>query len=321
MTTTTRADVSGPSGDVTSDLAALFPGQGSQYPRMAVDLRRHPEGARILRRAEEASDLDLGRIAESGTTEELARPDVAQVVVVTFSLAVLARLRAAGITPAVVAGHSVGEYAALVAAGMLAQDDALELVAVRGRLMAEAAGDDGGTMAAVVGLDAARVEALCAAAGDQPVVVANLNSARQTVVSGTVAGVEEVCARAAQEGAVRARRLNVGAAYHSPLMAAADEEMARRWATVRLAPPAGVIVSSVTGEVVTDPERHRELMRYQLGAPVAWTATMRSITDREPRAAIEVGPGRVLGGLCREHEPRLDVLRCDHVLRAAEARR
>ncbi|MGH3996816.1 MAG: ACP S-malonyltransferase, partial [Pseudonocardiaceae bacterium] len=188
--------------------AFVFPGQGSQYPGMGRDLSWCGSPAlATVGSAEEVTGLPVHELMTRADAATLADPEISQLLVFVHSIVLLNRIRADGARCAVTAGHSLGEYTAMVAAGMLSWSDGLALVAARGRAMAEVARRTPGAMAAVVGLDSDHVSDLCAAAAAQPVVVANVNSPRQTVVSGVNAGVDEVAAAAAAAGALRAKRL------------------------------------------------------------------------------------------------------------------
>ncbi len=288
-------------------LGLLFPGQGSQYPQMARDLLRCPAGPALLAEAEDVSGLPLTAVMSTADASTLADPAIAQLSVLVHSLALADQLAAQGIVPDLVAGHSLGEYTAMVVAGMLDRATALSLVVRRGRAMAAAARSRPGAMGAVVGLQADRVQRMCDAA-DGPVVLANLNSARQLVVSGSPAAVADVLAAARAAGALRAKPLPVGGAYHSPLMAPAASTMTDAWAGVVLAPPLCTFVSSASGAVVTDPGAQALAMRAQLSAPVRWAATMATVSAAGVAALVEVGPGRVLAGLAREQAPDLPQL-------------
>jgi [acyl-carrier-protein] S-malonyltransferase len=286
-------------------VALLFPGQGSQYPQMARDVLRCPQGPALLEQAEAISKLPLTRLMSTADAATLADPEIAQVSVLVHSLALLDQLQADGVVPGVVAGHSLGEYTAMVAAGMLDVPTAIELVALRGRAMAAAARRRPGAMGAVVGLTAEDVSAFCHASVEQPVAVANVNSPRQLVVSGVPAGVEHVLTAAQAAGALRAKALRVGGAYHSPLMAPAARTMAVVWADVPLAEPTCTLVSSLTGGVVTDARRHARRMRSQVSDAVQWRTAMATVAAHRPDVVVEVGPGRVLAGLAREQAPDL----------------
>ena len=306
------AEPPGAAPGVTPGVALLFPGQGSQYPQMGRDVARCPRGRSLIAEAEAISGLPLADLMSTADAVRLADPEVAQLSVLVHSLALLDQVQAAGVRPTVVAGHSLGEYSAMVAAGMLDVPTAIRLVSARGRAMAAAARHRDGTMGAVVGLPAEQVQELCRTAPAQPVVVANVNSPRQLVISGVPEGVDTVLAAAQQAGALRAKRLRVGGAYHSPLMAPAAATMAARWDGVTLRPPRCRFVSSTTGQPVDDPGRQAAQMRDQVGAPVQWRGTLRVVADLlagcSPATVLEVGPGRVLAGLTREQAPHLRVV-------------
>jgi [acyl-carrier-protein] S-malonyltransferase len=296
--------------------AFVFPGQGSQHPGMFRDLTVCGPAARDrIAAAEEATGLDLTRLMSTADAATIADPQLAQLLVFVASGVLLAELRERGVEPAAVAGHSLGEYTALTASGSLDWQTALAVVAFRGRVMAEAARERAGTMGAIVGLDLPQVESLCAeAASDGAVaVVANINSARQNVVSGDVRAVRAVLDAAASAGALRAKPIAVGGAYHSPLMDSARYRLAEVLADVRLAPPAVPLVSSVTGDLVDDVEEHRERLIAQVTSPVRWHPTVERLAALGVTEFVEVGPGRVLAGLGRE------ILRDRHHIGAVEA--
>lgn len=287
--------------------ALLCPGQGSQFAGMGREIATLPGGTALVQEASARSGLPLTDLLLRGRDQEIARPAVAQVAVFCYSVAALTGWRRTTAGPVVTAGHSVGEYAAMVAAGMLDTETALGLVIERGRLMQRDADRHGGTMAAVVGLAADRVQELCRESSAQPVVIANHNSSRQVVVSGVEAGVKQVMEQALAAGAVRVKQLSVGGAYHSPLMSEAEAGMAELWAGVRVADPVPgcTLVSSCTGAVVTDAEAHRRTMQGHLTGPVLWHPTMTAVADLQPEVAVELGPGRVLRGLARDVAPGL----------------
>ncbi|WP_063772653.1 ACP S-malonyltransferase [Streptomyces sp. CT34] len=283
--------------------AFVFPGQGSQFPGMGRELSGFGPAARALvTRAERITGLPVADLMATADAETLADPEIAQVLVFVWSAAALERLREQGLRPAAVAGHSLGEYTALFASGALDLDTALSLVSCRGRAMHTAARQTPGAMAAIAGLPPDTVRGLCRDACDDSgvVVVANLNSPRQTVVSGTVAAVRRVVGAAREAGALRAVRLPVGGAYHSPLMAGAPVALAVRLRDVRLAPPGIPLVSSATGRLVTDIEEYRDELLRQMLAPVRWQETVHTLLALGVRSFVEAGPGRVLSGLGRE---------------------
>ncbi|ANP52254.1 [acyl-carrier-protein] S-malonyltransferase [Streptomyces griseochromogenes] len=288
---------------MTATAAFVFPGQGSQFPGMGHELNRlGPQARALALRAEDITGLPVADLMTCAPAATLADPEIAQVLVLVWSLAALDQLRQKGWRPCAVAGHSLGEYTALVACGSLDQDTALSLVACRGRAMAHAARNRPGGMAAIVGLPAQTVQALCteASTGPDVAVVANWNSPRQLVVAGTVSAMERVIAAATGAGALRARRLAVGGAYHSPLMNEAHARLRDRLGGVPLDVPRIPFVSSVTGRHVTDIDAYRGDLLAQVIAPVRWSDTVRTLTERGVGTYIEAGPGRVLGGLGRE---------------------
>ena len=289
-------------------IAMLFPGQGSQYPQMARDLLRCRSGRAVLAEAEAVCGLPLTSLMSTADAATLADPEIAQLSVLTHSLTLWDQLVTYGADPAMVAGHSLGEYTAMVAAGMLDRTDALILVSRRGRAMAEASRARPGAMGAVVGLHLGQIERMCHEHGERAVVVANVNSARQVVVSGLRAAVEAVLDSARSAGALRAKLLPVGGAYHSPLMAEAAATMTALWRGVVLSPPRFPFLSSMTGALVADPDEQARLMLDQVGVPVQWRATMTTIQAGRVDAVVEVGPGRVLSGLAREQAPGLPQL-------------
>lgn len=288
-----------------SEVIAVFPGQGSQYPGMGRDLLRCPYGASLIDRAAGISGLPLDDLMTRAGAEALADPAVAQLSVLVHSLTLLRQLEEQGVTPDAVAGHSLGEYTAMVAAGMLDIDTAITIVAQRGWAMADAAAHTPGAMGAIVGLSADRVGQLCRQAAAHPVGIANINSARQLVISGVSAGVRDVLERSASASALRAKQLRVGGAYHSPLMDPAAVAMRDVWNTTTLMAPDRLMISSVTGGPVSDPDSQVQRMKDQISAPVDWLtvqSTLRAATKTGSGSVtvVEVGPGRTLTGLARE---------------------
>ncbi|WP_428951747.1 ACP S-malonyltransferase [Streptomyces sp. cg35] len=280
---------------------AMFPGQGSQRPGMARHLLdAHPSARRLFAQADEILGLPLSRICVTGTAEELARTEITQPAIATTSLAVWHLLEAAGYRPAATAGHSLGEYPTLVAAGVLSLESALELVRLRGRLMGDVARQVPGAMAAVLGLPADQVLAACGSAeGVGLVQVANYNEPLQTVISGHARAVEEAGRAALDAGAERVVPLDVGAPFHCSLMSAVEEEFTEALAARPFADPVVPVISSVTGTYVRSGEEARELLRRQLTGPVRWVEVLRTAARHPVSAYTEIGPGRVLSGLAR----------------------
>lgn len=272
---------------------------------MGRELSRCGEQARaLIDRSEELSGVPVGELMTHADAATLADPEAAQLTIFVWSSVLAAELATAGFRPVAVAGHSLGEYTALVAAGCLSWESALALVARRGRAMADAARRQPGAMAAIVGLSTDQITELCqkradGANGAGVVVLANLNAPRQAVISGTSAQVDEVADAARSAGALRVKRLPVGGAYHSPLMAEAERELAPLVAAADLRPPRVPFVSSVTGSVVDDIERYRQLLGTQITHPVRWSDTVETLGRTGAGMFVEVGPGRVLTGLGR----------------------
>ena len=283
----------------------LFPGQGSQHPGMGRDLQVcRPSARAMVKQAGERVDAPISEWLERADAATLADPEVAQLTIFVMSLVYGEELKLAGRTPVAVAGHSLGEYSALVAAGCLDWRVALDLVAVRGRSMAAAARARPGAMGAIIGLPIKTVIALCAdqTGPGRPVVVANVNSARQAVISGAPDPVAAVLDQARSRGALRARGLPVGGAYHTGLMDSAEKELAPLIAGAPLRTPRLPLISSINGHLVTDVEVYRRLLLTQITQPVRWFDALLTLQRLGAADYVEVGPGRVLSGLVRESD-------------------
>lgn len=275
----------------TPGIAAIFPGQGSQSVGMGRDLyERYPLARELFDRAAGVLGFDLARLCFEGPEEELAQTRVTQPAIFVHSLVVFRLLEQRGFAPALAAGHSLGEYSALAAAGFFSFEEGLALVARRGELMQQAGAAAPGTMAAVIGLEDSRVEELCRAAGSL-VVPANFNAPGQVVISGAPAGVEQVMQAAKAAGARLVQQLKVSGAFHSPLVAAAAEGMRRRLAEAVIEPGRIPVVANVTADFVTAPEAVRELLVRQITSPVRWTESFRRMLAAGATGFVEVGPG------------------------------
>jgi [acyl-carrier-protein] S-malonyltransferase len=278
-------------------IAFCFPGQGSLEAGMGREIARAvPEAMEVYRQASEAAGLDLVRLCFEAPEEELVHTEVQQPALVTTSLAILAALRARGYEPDYVVGHSVGEFSALAAARALDTNDAIALVRERGLAMAEAARENPGSMAAILGLADEVVEALCARIAR--VWPANYNCPGQIVVSGETPAVDECCNEAQLEGALRTVKLRVSGAFHSPLVERAAE---RFWPAVekaKFSDPIAPFVSTVTAKI-EPAQRLGALLVEQLTAPVRFTQAARELMRQGVKVFVEVGPGNVLSGLLK----------------------
>jgi [acyl-carrier-protein] S-malonyltransferase len=284
-------------GDVVTKIAFCFPGQGSIEIGMGRDVAEAvPEARSVFERGSAASGLDLERLCFHGEAGELVDTAVQQPALVATSLAMLAAVRARGIEPDYVIGHSVGEFAALAAAEAMTIEEALALVRERGIEMAEAAARHPGSMAAILGLDDEVVETLCRKIlGVWP---ANYNCPGQIVVSGENDAVDECCQRAQEAGARRAVKLKVSGAFHSPLVARAADRLRPAIDRVRFQEPVAPFMSTVTARVESA-HRIAPLLVDQLTAPVRFTQAASELMKEGVRTFVEVGPGNVLSGLVK----------------------
>lgn len=277
--------------------AYLFPGQGSQFPGMARALYEQSELARSLfAEANAILGFDIAQVMFAGSEEELKKTAVTQPAIYIHSV-ILALLLDAKSTASMAAGHSLGEFSALAAMGALSFADGLRLVSIRANAMQRACDLVPSTMAAIVGLEDAAVEALCAQVPE--VVPANYNSPGQLVISGSVDGVNKAVEQAKTQGAKLAKVLVVNGAFHSPFMEPARQELAQGIATTKIIAPAVPIYQNVDAQAHTDPERIRENLIAQLTAPVRWTHTIHNMHAAGASHFIELGPGKVLQGLVK----------------------
>lgn len=283
-------------------VALLFPGQGSQHLGMGRDLaERYPIARQTFEEANEALGFELTRLMWEGPEEELTATHNAQPAILAHSVAVYRLVSDALGEVAFGAGHSLGEFSAYVAAGSLGFADALRTVRRRGELMFSSGEARPGTMAAVLGLDDHLAEGICqSASGEDGVcVAANYNSPGQLVISGDIVAVERAIELAREAGARRALRLNVSGAFHSPLMAVAEEGLAAQLGSVAFASPRWPVVSNVNASPVLDLTTARRLLVRQLTSAVRWTDCMGTILGAGITRFAELGPGAVLTGLLK----------------------
>ncbi len=279
--------------------AYLFPGQGAQFTGMGLDLYENSAKAKALfEQANEVLGFDITKIMFEGTPEELKETKVTQPAIFLHST-ILAEVMGETFQPDMVAGHSLGEFSALVANRTLAFGDGLSLVSKRAQAMQKVCEMQPSTMAAVLGLDDAVVESICAATPGI-VVAANYNCPGQLVISGEIDAVGKACEALTEAGAKRALILPVGGAFHSPLMEPAREELASAIEDTQFTAPAYPIYQNVSTAAVMDSEEIKKNLMLQLTAPVKWTQSMQQMIKDGATTFIEVGPGNVLQGLMRK---------------------
>ena len=287
--------------------AYVFPGQGSQFPGMGKDLYDADSNARIW--FEHANDLlgfNLTQVMFNGSEDDLKRTDVTQPAIFLHSV-VKAKAMGDEFRPDMVAGHSLGELSALVAAGAMEFADGLKLVAARANAMQKACEAEPGTMAAILGLDDAVVEEVCASIPGV-VVPANYNCPGQLVISGALDAVNAACEKLKEAGAKRALVLPVGGAFHSPLMEPARAELATAIEYTPIVDPRCPVYQNVDARPHTDPARIKANLIQQLTAPVRWTQTMQRMLADGANKVVEVGPGKVLQGLFKKVDRELETV-------------
>jgi [acyl-carrier-protein] S-malonyltransferase len=279
--------------------AYVFPGQGAQFSGMGKDLYENSSKAKeLFHQANEIMGFDIMKIMFEGTDEELKQTKVTQPAIFLHST-ILAACLGDSFQPNMVAGHSLGEFSSLVANKCISFEDGLKLVAQRAMAMQKACEIEPSTMAAILGLEDAVVERICGEI-DGVVVPANYNCPGQLVISGSVPAVEAACAKLSEAGAKRALVLQVGGAFHSPLMEPAREELAAAIENTNFNQPICPVYQNVTASAISNPDEIKKNLVLQLTAPVRWTQTMQQMLADGATEVIEVGPGKVLQGLFKK---------------------
>ena len=280
--------------------AFVYPGQGAQLVGMGKDLyENNPVAKEMFDKANEILGFNITDLMFNGTDEDLRQTKVTQPAIFLHSV-ILAKTMGDDFNPDMVAGHSLGEFSALVAAGALSFEDGLRLVSARAQAMQKACEKTPSTMAAVLALPDAKVEELCASVTEGVVVPANYNCPGQIVISGSIEGVDAACAKMLEAGAKRALKLKVGGAFHSPLMEPARAELADAIAHTDFHAPKCPVYQNVNAEPQTDPETIKKNLIAQLTAPVRWTQTIQNMIAAGADTFVEVGPGAVLQGLVKK---------------------
>jgi [acyl-carrier-protein] S-malonyltransferase len=285
--------------------AYVFPGQGAQYPGMGKDMYDNsPLAKEMFEKANEILGFRITDLMFEGTEEDLRQTKVTQPAIFLHSV-ILAKTLGSKFQPEMVAGHSLGEFSALVAAGALSFEDGLKLVSQRALAMQKACEAEPSTMAAIVGLDDQIVEEVCASIGEV-VVPANYNCPGQLVISGSFAGIDKACEELTAKGAKRALKLSVGGAFHSPLMEPARAELAEAIKNTIINAPVCPIFQNVNAKPFSDPAQIKENLIAQLTAPVRWTQTVQNMLSAGASSFLEIGPGKVLQGLIKKIDRQVE---------------
>lgn len=301
-------------------LAFIFPGQASQYVGMGQDwFQQYPFAKEMFQSADDIVGYELSKVCFEGPEDALKQTRITQPAIFVHSIVVATWLREQGIQPDITAGHSLGEYSALVAAGGGDFESVLSVVQTRGDLMQKAGEEQPGTMAAIIGLSFEDVGEICQEASSTGVVVpANVNSPGQVAISGSVDGVHHAMEIAREKGARRVQELVVSGAFHSPLMVSAQDGLSRTLDQLELRDSQVPVVVNVTAEPESSSDALRQSLKQQLMSPVLWETSIHRMAELGVDRVVEVGPGTVLQGLVRRINPELVRFGCDKVEQASQ---
>ncbi|OIN95812.1 [acyl-carrier-protein] S-malonyltransferase [Candidatus Desantisbacteria bacterium CG1_02_38_46] len=296
------------------NLAFVFPGQGSQKPGMGRDLyEKYPAAKKVFDNADFRLGFSLSRTIFDGTEEELKKTSITQVAILTVEIAILEILKEKNIVPQVCAGHSLGEYAALIASGAITFESALPVVWKRALFMEEAGLKIQSGMLAVIGLEKKKVEDICRVTSSKGIIdIANFNCPGQIVLSGELKALDEAGKLAKESGAKMCKLLPVSGAFHSRLMDEASLRLSEEIKNLKIKSPRISFIANFTGDYLQDPDEIRQSLIKQVNNPVRWTDVMQRILDKGVDGVLEVGPGKVLSGLWRRFDKnRCQVLTCN----------